>query len=520
MPTACSAAPDPGRSPLRRLNLMEYLNTVADLFGTAAATQVADSFPPDEEGGGFSNNADALVVTGLLAGKYMDVSEKLAAVVAARPGTVVPCDPVQMGETACATRFVDSFGKRAFRRPLSAAERTQYLAFFTEGRKAGMFADGVELALQAFLQSPHFLYRVEAGGTPLPGGTGAVASVAPYEMASRLSYAFWGSMPDDRLFAAAGAGTLSTAAGIEAEARRMLDPNDPKTKRTVAGFHREWFAIGGVSAIAKDPVVYPTWSPSLRNDLRVEIETFIDQVFWTDGRLETLLSAPYSYLNGALAKHYGVVAPTDNGFVRVALDPMQRAGLLTNGALLSLAAKPDQTSPVHRGKFVREQLLCQQLPSPPALDPPIMAPIVSATASTRERFAQHTQPACAACHQLMDPIGFGFENYDAVGRWRTQDGKFNVDASGEVVATTGADGKFTGTVELAKRLGASVDARNCVTTQVFRYAAGRAETAGDACTIERMRKRLDETSHDMRELWVAVASSDAFRFRSVTGGGQ
>lgn len=520
-PTLNCTKPDPGRSPLRRLNHVEYVNTVADLLNLPEATELASTFPPDEQGGGFSNNADALVVTGLLAGRYVEVAEQLAAVAVTKAKNLLPCDPTQ-GEAACAAMFVQRFGRRAFRRPLRAEEQTRYLALYMEERKAGTFTSGIEVVTRALLVSPHFLYRVEVG-VPMAGAT--VVAVTPYELASRLSYGLWSTMPDDTLLAAADAGRLGTPEGIEAEARRMLTDN--KAKQAIAGFHREWFGMDEVDGIGKDKADFPTWTPSLRSALKTELELFVEKVFWTDGKIETLLAAPFTYLNPVLAKHYGAPMPNSSTeFSRVDLDPTQRAGLLTNGALLAVHAKPNQTSPVHRGVFVREGLLCQPLPAPPAVDAAgnpivIQPPVVTPGSSTRQRFTQHsTDPSCASCHRLMDPIGFGFENYDSIGRWRTMDGEAPVDARGEVVGTREVDGKFTGAIELAKRLAASVDVRECMAKQVFRYASGRAETPGDACTLQRLRERFDSRGHDMRELWVAVAASDAFRYRAVSGGGQ
>jgi hypothetical protein len=516
--SACGTlAPNPGRSPLRRLNRTEYISTVSDLLGISNAEDLASSFPPDEQAGGFSNNADALVVTSLLAGDYVDVSEKIAAAAVMTPSKLVTCGAAET-ESACAARFIETFGKRAFRRPLDAGERSRYLALYTDARTDGSFTDGLSVLVRAFLQSPHFLYRVESGEAPSAGST--VAAVTPYELAARLSYALWGTMPSDELFAAADGGKLATTDGIEAEVRQML--TDDRAKRSIAGFHGEWLDIGGVTTVSKDPSVFPdaVWNATVQNDLRVELQTFVNETFWNDGHVETLLAAPYSFLNANLAKFYGVAPPSAAGFVRTALDPTERAGILTGGALMAFLASNNQTSPVHRGKFVREKILCQQLPAPPA-NLVIKVPQPNLMTSTRQRYTQHSADAtCASCHRMMDPIGFGFENYDAIGAWRTKDGMFDVDASGEVVQTSDANGKFVGAVELAKRLSVSADVRSCAMTEVFRYAAGRAETEGDKCSLAWMNKRFTDTGYDMRELWVAVASSEAFRFRAVTGGGE
>jgi len=241
-------------------------------------------------------------------------------------------------------------------------------------------------------------------------------------------------------------------------------------------------------------------------------------VFWEDGRLETLLTAPYSYLNQDLAHYYGVSGPSGTAYERAEFPANQRAGILTQGALLSALAKPNQTAPVLRGKFVREMLLCQQL-SPPPPNIVITPPDVRPDATTRQRFTQHSKdPNCAVRHQLMDPLGFGFENYDAVGQFRATDQGFPVDASGQLI-NTDVDGKFTGAVELAQKLATSAEVRQCLVKQWFRYAVGRAETDDDQCTLQNLGSEFDSAKHDMRELSVKIASSDAFRYRSADGGG-
>jgi hypothetical protein len=508
----CDATPKPGRSPLRRLNRQEYKTTVADLLGVN--TDVVNSFPPDEASLGFTNNADVLVVTGLLAEAYMTAATSLATEAVANLTTLLPCDPTTAGEDACAKQFITSFGLRAFRRPLTDTEQATMFGVYTAGKAGGAFADGIELAIEAFVQSPRFLYRVETGN-PIANNT-AVASVDPYEMASRLSYFLWGTMPDADLFAAAAADKLSQPADIETQVRRMLQA--PKARSAVAQFHNEWLGISELSGVVKDPTLYPQWNDTIRAEVQQEASTFVDDTFWNDGKLETLFTAPYSFLNKDLAAYYGVTGPTDSNYVRTNFPAGQRAGILTQGAILSVLAKPNQTAPVLRGKFVREMILCQQLQPPPA-NLVITPPEVKPDATTRERFTEHSKNAlCAGCHQLMDPVGFGFENYDAIGNYRTTDQTFPVDASGELIQTD-VDGKFNGAVELANKLAQSPEVRQCMVKQWFRYATGRAETDADACTLDALDKDFDAVNHDLRELRVKITTSDAFRYRAVDGGG-
>jgi hypothetical protein len=513
----CAApTPSPGRSPLRRLNRAEYKATVSDLLSVDVSA--ADTFPPDNTGLGFTNNADVLSVTDLLAEAYMTGAETFAtAAIAnanAKVGTLLPCDPAT-GDDACAKTFISTFGLRAFRRPLTADENTTFFNLYTTGRAGGPFTDGIELVIEGMLQSADFLYRVEL--TDPTAAANAVAPVGPYEMATRLSYFFWGTMPDKTLFDAAAANTLTAPADIEAQVRRMLQ--DPKAKTAVANFHSEWLSTGQIAISDKDTTLYPEFTASIRADLQQEMNTFVDQVFWNDGKFETLFSAPYSYMNKELATFYGVTPPTGDGFLKVALDPTQRAGIATQGAFLAGFSKANQTSPVLRGKYVREQFFCQPLPSPPA-NLVIIVPQVTPGSTTRQRFAAHeAQASCAACHQLMDGLGLGFEQYDPLGRWRTQDQGLPVDSSGTIVQTD-VNGAFVGGAALAAKLAQSGEVRQCVVKQWFRYANGRSDIDTDSCTLSHLNYDFDNKGHDMRELRVDIALSDAFRFHSLHGGGQ
>ena len=350
---------NPGRAPLRRLNLTEYRNTVRDLLGETGP--IVDHFPPNEEGLGFSNNADAQFVSGLLAENYMTAADTMATHAIAKLNAIQPCDTASKGEDACARSFVQNFGRRAFRRPLNDAEVTRFVGLYGVGRMGGTYEEGISVVLQAMLQSPNFLYRVEDGVAPQPGQT--VVPLSPHEVASRMSYFLWGTMPDAALFAAADANALATPAQHEAQAKRMMQ--DDRAKQMPGTFHREWLELTHALEAPKVPTMYPTWTPQLAADLFTESQMFVDQIFWTDGQLSSLIAAPYSFVNSSVAKLYGATAPAGTAFTKVMLNPAERAGILTQGTFLASHANPDQTSPVRRGKFVREQLLCQPVPLPP-----------------------------------------------------------------------------------------------------------------------------------------------------------
>lgn len=509
-PLACdSAALHPGESPARRMTRFEYNNTVRDLLGDTTAP--ADAFPADEVSGIFNNQASTLVVTELLAEGYMEAAESLAKKATLDVGALTGCDAAATGEDACGAQFIDSFGKRAFRRPLDSEGRALLKGVFDAAKAQWDYPTAVRLVIEAALQSPRFLYRIEFG-MPDPGAEGAV-KLDDYEVASRLSYLLWGSMPDDALLDAAGKGELRTKDQIAAQARRLL--GDPKARDVIENFHEQWLGLGKLDTVDKDTTTFPSYTPALKTAWRAETMAFVSDVILDgDGSVETLLTAPYTMMNADVAAYYGVSSgPTGSAFERVDLDPDQRAGLLTQPSILAVNAHADQTSPVHRGKFVRERLLCEPI-SPPPPNVKAVPPPVDPDATTRERFAQHsTDPACSGCHHLMDPIGFGFEHYDGIGKWRDQDQGLPVDAGGEVIGSQDVNGTFDGAVELAKRLGQSEEVRSCVVKQWFRYGQGRPVTAEDACTMAALQTTFAAANYDIRELLVALTQTDAFRYR-------
>ena len=514
---ACDATTiHPGDAPVRRMTRFEYDSTLRDLLGDSSAP--SSSFPADEVSGIFNNQASTLVVTQLLAEGYMNAAEQVATTAVQNLTTLVGCDPQKDGADACGAQFIESFGKRAFRGPLDADARALLTSVFKAGLAQWDFKTGVRLVIEAALQSPRFLYRFEFG-MPDPGAQG-VAMLDDHEVASRLSYLLWGSMPDDQLFAAADAHALGKPEEIAKQARRMLA--DPRARDVIANFHEQWLGLGKLDTLDKDTTVFPAYNPALKTEWRQETMAFVnDVIFDGKGDLATLLTAPYTMMNGDLATYYGVSGgPTGSGFQHVDLDPKQRAGLLTQPSVLAVNAHANQTSPVHRGKFVRERLLCEPI-SPPPPNVKAVPPEIDPTLTTREKFAQHSKdPYCAGCHHLMDPVGFGFEHYDGIGLWRAQDHKLPVDATGEVTDSKDANGKFDGAIQLAQRLAQSDEVRACVVTQWFRYGHGRPDVKADACTMAQLNATFATAKYDIKELLVALTQTDAFRYRNRVVAGQ
>lgn len=493
--------------PLRRLTNAQYDNTIRDLLGDDSGP--ARVFAADEDSVGF---AVAGAVSPVLAEQLLTVAREVAERAVLSLPSRYGCDSAVMGEDACADAFIADFAPRAFRRPLSGGELDGLRAVYESGRGHGGHPAGLSLVIEAVLASPHFLYFVETD--PDGAAAGDVVEVGDFAMATRLSYFLWNTTPDDALLAAADRGELRTRGQIEAAARRLLD--DPRARAGVQSFFRQWLHLDRLEQVDKDSARHPEFDPRLRAAMGASTEAFIDEVvFEGDGRLETLLLGSFGYLNAGLAELHGVEGVEGEELVRVELDPDERAGLLTQPSLLSVLAKTNQSDPVHRGLFVRERLLCQQLPPPPN-DIAIVAPDPAPGLSTRERFAEHSSnPTCRGCHILIDPVGFGFESYDAVGRYRLEDDGVPVDDTGELIQTDDADGPFVGAVGLAEVLATSPQVRGCVARQVFRYAARRIETDTDACSLAQLDAAFEESDYDLRELLVAITTTDAFMHRRV-----
>jgi hypothetical protein len=496
----------PGPAPLRRLTRAEYDRTVQDLLGDTR--RLGKSFPQEEIEHGFDNSAELRSVSDVLSEGYVAAAEQLSTAAVAKLDTLIGCDPVKAGEPACLDKLLDGFGKRAWRRPLLPEEREHLKKVFTDSR-AATFADGVQGVLQVMLLSPQFLYRVERG-VPVAGA--GYSRLTHFEMASRLSYTLWGTMPDQALFAAAEAGQLGTRAEIAAQAKRLIE--DPRATEMVTAFAGQWLQLGKLAESEKDVTVYTSYKPELLTLFQQETDTFVQNVWKGDAKLNTLLTAPYTYVNGTLAQFYGISGVTGPAFQKVPAEMGRRAGLLTQASLLAANAAPDQSSPVHRGVFVREQMFCETLPPPPPevnANPPDLNPMMT----TAERFAKHREdPKCAACHELIDPIGLGFENFDGIGLWRTMEGGKPVMVKGNI-AGTDVEGPFSGALELASKLSKSKDVSACMVTHWFRYGNGRDKTADDACTVETLSTAFAKSDGNIRELLLALVQSDAFIFKGV-----
>lgn len=503
-------------APQRRLTRFEYNNTVRDLLGTSQTP--AEQFPVDEVAGGFNNNASVLTISPLHAEKYLLAAESLAAeAVAGDLSRLLPCDPAAVEgnvaqEEACARRFIEQFGRRAYRRPLAPADVDRLMRAYAAGRTDGSLREGVEVVIRAVLQSPRFLFRLELRHDL--DATSPRVRLDPYEIASRLSYLVWASGPDDELLAAAEAGLLETPAQLAERTRQMLE--SPKARLAITEFYRQWLNLGKLETIVKEKGEFPGFDDALVAGMRAETPAFIEHVLWSgDRKLSSLLTLPVGFATEAVAQVYGVTVPPGSSTPQLVDLPPERAGVLTQPAFLAVHAHPDQTSPVLRGKAIRQKFMCQEPPPPPD-DVDLTPPEGEQGVTARERFQQHASDStCKGCHQLMDPIGFAFESFDSIGAFRTEEGGQVIDTSGEMFLSEDMDGPFVGVRELAEKLADSAQVRECLATQWFRYAAGRFEGAGDDCSVGALRAGFHGSEGDLVELIVATTQTEAFMYRSA-----
>lgn len=501
-----------GLTKLRRLTRRQLDNTLFDLLGVTSAP--AQALAPDEKIGPFDNNSST-PITDLLVQQHQEIARDVAAEVVANRTQVMGCD-VDAEGSPCASTFIETFGKRALRRPLSAEESAAFLSLYELGALGESPAHGFQLLVEAFLQSPSFLYHIDV---PQSGTSTAAAEPADsFVLASRLSYFLWNTMPDEALFAAASDGSLITSEGIELQVKRLL--SDDRAAETIGLFHRQWLKVEGIEAKAKDENVYPGFTPEIAQAMTREFNRFSDYVIRAgDGLLSTLLTANFTFPEAALLPYYGIEAPlgfSDGDLVEI---PHPRAGILTLPAVMTKLSHANQTSPVHRGILVRENLLCQHVPPPPPGVSTALPEVTTAT-TTRQRVEQHTaSAACAGCHLLIDPLGMAFENYDGVGAYRTEDGTGMVDPHGTFVGTRDdLVGEFQDASDMAAQLAAASEVQDCVSHQWFRFALGRAESLDDACVLVELHEGFRASGANINTLLYLIATSDALRnVRSTAG---
>ena len=481
------------RRVLRRLTHSQYDNTVRDLLGDS--TGPSRHFPQEDFIDGFKNQDDGQGITPLLAEAYSAAAEKLAA-------RYIP-PPCKTGD--CTGSFVREFGRRAFRRPLSTEEAKRYAKLAAAARG---FEDGARLVVEGMLQSPSFLYRLESSDDP---------DERRWAKASRLSYLLWDTMPDEPLFREAEAGALDSADGMVRTARRMLA--DPKARQALDEYIAQWMRFDRVLTMVKERSSYPAFTRELAVAMTEETRRFIADLVWNERNFMEFYTARHTFVNADLAAVYKVVPPAEE-FGRVNYpEDSARAGILSQATFLALTSKPSETSPTARGLFVREQFLCQHVPPPPpgasASLPPQRA---DRPMTNKERLAVHlSNPSCAGCHTLIDPIGFGLENYDAIGAHRAkaavtifpEDRKeerkkieLELDVNGYVAGIKDSD--FRTPRELGEVLARTPQCQDCIAKQYFRYALGHKETQADREILERIFADFRQSGFKFQTLMVSV----------------
>ena len=496
---------DPGPKIAHRLSRTEYNHTVRDLLGVGL--RLADDFPADGGGGGgFDNNASTLFVPPLLLEKYLTAAEE--ALAAAAPEALFR-HPVTWyrSESAAATGDLRDLARRAWRRPVSAPEIARLLEFYQQTRRRGADSRTATLvAAKAVLVSPNFLFRIEKDP---PGQT--PAAIDDHALASRLSYFLWASMPDATLFALADAGRLSQPKVLEAQVMRMLA--DPKARALSEQFVGQWLGIRTLGSVAApDPHKFPEFTPALREAMMTEPTEFFAGLVRENRSLLELLDSDYAWVNADLARHYGIPGVNGSTFIRVSLSDRRRGGVTGMAAVLTQTSYPQRTSPVLRGKWLLEEVFG----TPPPPPPPLVATLSpndekSEGLTFRQRLEKHRKdPNCAACHARLDPLGFALENFDPIGRWRTQVSGESVDASGELPGGVVIVGPEALKQVLLERK--QLFLRH-LTEKMLAYALGRGVEYYDIPAVKRITEAVASDGHRAPKLILEIVRSEPFRLR-------
>ncbi|MCO4744859.1 MAG: DUF1592 domain-containing protein [Proteobacteria bacterium] len=507
---SCSSEPpevEPPSPTLRRLTQVQYTNALHDLFGEQLL--VSDRLEPDVAAEGLIEIGSSITT---ISPRGVELYEAAAFDAVAQ----VMDDPAWRDEvvgcttedTACAESFLEDFGLHAWRRPLSSDELAVWVGISDAASdELGSFHSGLQFAVAGMLQSPNFLYRVELGETD-PDRSGGYR-FTDYEMAERLSFLLWNTIPDDELLGAAAAGNLTNRDGLIEQTERLLA--DDRARHGLRTFFGDYLELYEVAHVSKDPFLFNHWSPEIGPAAEEEtLRLFEDWVFDTDGDYRDLFTTKKTWVNPELAALYNVRSPVREGFDSIEFsDSDGRVGLLGHASLLAMNAHPTQSSPTLRGKFIREVVLCQPLPPPPAGLNTAIPEADQDLPTMRDRLTFHMEnPACATCHAFTDPIGLGLENYDGIGRYRTVDNDFPIDPSGDF--GNGED-TFDDSFGLAERIAKHEDTPNCMKTHLYRYATGHRESVGEADALIALGDDFKRGNYRVASLVVDTVLSNGFR---------
>ena len=511
----CNGPKDPGRVTIRRLNRSEYNNTIRDLLGIKFTP--ADDFPADDVGYGFDNIGDVLSMPPILMEKYLAAAEKITDLTfadnALRKRIMEPVVPQQYKSERKSKQILRAFAERAWRRPLTDEELRRLDSLFDLAQRSGDTQQGgIKLAVEAVLVSPHFLFRIEADSDPKDPN--AVRTINEWELATRLSYFLWSSMPDEELFKQAREGTLRK--NLDDQVKRML--KDPKAGALVENFAGQWLQTRTLKTFAPDSKMFPTFNEKLRKAMLKETDLYFETIVREDRSILEFIDSDYTFVNETLAKHYGIPGIKGEAFRKVKLPDDRRGGILTQASILSVTSNPTRTSPVKRGKWILENILgTPPPPPPPGVEELKEGEQQELVGSLRQRMEQHrANPSCATCHQRMDPLGFGFENFDAIGGWRTKDGTHDIDPSG--VLPTGQE--FKGPAGLRAILKQRQDDfAKCLSEKMLTYALGRGTERYDRCAVNEIAGSLKKNDYRFSTLVIEIVKSDPFQKRRAKRGG-
>jgi hypothetical protein len=512
--TAGSGGSDPGVMPnaplngdvgtvgIHQLSAREYNNTLRDLLGTAL--RPGDAFQT-YQAAGFDTLAAAGVMNSRKVADYFDAAAELARDAfsdPARLAAIVTCQPAQPADTSCVESVIKSFGLRAFRRPLDVAEVADFVARYQEAMAQQLDHNAaLQHVVRIMLASPQFIYRVELDPDPA-----VTHPLSGYELATRLSYFLWSSMPDAALFAAAETAELAALDRLELEVDRMLA--DPRSRELVDNFASQWLGTRRLNGHVVDTTLFPSWNEQLRSAMQLEMAAYFDEFLHGDQTYDQFLTLPVNHVDGALAALYGLPDP-GAGTVRVQNDTGQRVGFMGLAGFLTHTSRPDRSAPSIRGQWVVNSLKCYELELPANFTPPALPP-AGAGQTERELLELHrADPSCAGCHRILDPVGLGLEHFDAIGRYRdTYDNGLPVDAAGELV-----DGaQFDGLVELAQRMSQDPEVLACVAHKLFVYGLGR--TVGDSSAyLDQAVANWKTRGLSLKNLIKELVKNDTFRLR-------
>jgi hypothetical protein len=490
------------------LTAAQFANSLQDLLGSGAPLTPVE---PDDVVAGFAQvGASSLVVSPAGVGLFETAAGNATAWAFAdmtHASAVLSCVPQTMSDTACATTGLSAFGRKAFRRPLTSDEVSRYVTLATTiaSESGATVLDGLRHAVWGMLQSPNFLYRVELG---VPSAAdGGRLKYTSFEMASRLASALWNSVPDDPLLDAAAADQLATPAGVTTQVQRMM--TDARAHRGLKAFVDDLYVMSNLAEATKDPTMFPAWTPTVLAEMQQELEARVDDiVFGEPGDYLSLYDSTTTFVNDDLATYYGLPTMGSTAFRKVQLPQSgPRVGLLAAGAILASNGLPQRTSPTLRGLFVDQSILCKTIPPPPPGVPPLPPTLGPNTTLRQQLTAHRAAPQCASCHQNMDPIGFGMEDFNTAGLYRTTDNGQPIDSTGTLDGVS-----FDGIAQLGTALRKDALSAPCFVTKVYTNAQGRAPTDWDNVPLQALGQQFSSSGNRADKLLASLVASDAFRF--------